>query len=315
MPVIATVDNIMRNVETINNNIDGVWRESYPADICTIKIYQYGSLYKTIYCEKGESLTLPSYGIGYSTSPTGTVVNYGGGQTFSPTSNLNLYIIYSYTIGLVKYKSFYKGLTAYSTSTTATFTLPDCTPDDGETFYGWTKTSGSTTRNYTAGQTITSGNTTLYAIFSYIETTTTTATKHYVTHASQGMGSIPESNLLPVTVDIGGTISWTAQFTNVGNSYSGGVPSTINNSVDATLNTVGTNGEYIKILVNGTALSGTGSGTYTVEVGDTISATGTVSTNYQTGNTYSGSSYYRYPKASVTYPVVSSSTTKYRSTK
>lgn len=314
-PYVA-VDGEWKKVSAEYAMVNGEWKEVFSEkETYTVNIYRYGSLYQTLSVTEGESVTLPSLGVGFATASGSTTTAYNSGATITPTGNMTLYAVFSYNIRLYKYGSLYTTLTSKSQSSKASFTLPTCTVSSGDdAFYGWTTTSGSTTRNYTSGQTITSSGMTLYAIFSYtkVTTTITTATKSYVTHQSQGLGSIPESSLLPVTVNVDGTISWTAQFSNIGRVNSG---ANINSTEDATLNTVGSGGDVVRITVNGTNLSGKGSGTYAVKAGDTIAASGTVG-SYNTGSDYSDSVYSKYPKVTVTYPVGTTTTsTAYRSTK
>ena len=314
-PYVA-VDGEWKKVSAEYAMVNGEWKEVFPNKATyTVNIYRYDSLYQTLSVTEGESVTLPSLGVGFATASGSTTTAYNSGATITPTGNMTLYAVFSYSIKLYKYGSLYQTLTSKSQSNKGSFTLPTCAVSSGDdAFYGWTTTSGSTTRNYTSGQTVSTSGMTLYAIFSYTKETTTItqSTKSYVTHQSQGLGSIPESGLLPVTVNVDGTISWTAKFTNIGQVIGSGP---INKTVDATLNTVGSGGEVVRITVNGTNLSGTGSGTYTVKAGDTIAASGTVG-SYSTGSNYGDSTYSSYPMATVTYPVGTTTTsTEYRSTK
>ena len=199
----------------------------------TIKIYNKGNLYKTIGCNTNEQITLPTIGDGFSISETSASIAYVNGATVSPTADMTLYAVHTYTVALYNKGSKYTSLTKTTTSATATFTLPSvglgfstssssntitykngdsittsgttlyvvnkftlnlykygalydtltvnsasssasftlstCTPDEDEVFYGWTTTSGSTTKKYDYNAIYTSTNldSSLYAIFSY----------------------------------------------------------------------------------------------------------------------------------------------------
>lgn len=100
----VNIGGVWKTVNKVENNISGVWKQSYPDAWC-VRLYRYGSLYTTLYCTKGSSITLvptPSeYAddtfYGYSTAYNSVTRTYTGTQVIRPTSDVNLYAIYSFT--------------------------------------------------------------------------------------------------------------------------------------------------------------------------------------------------------------------------
>jgi len=162
-----------KECDTVSNNIDGVWKKSFSAKVkYTIYIYRYGSLYRTLSCTEGSSVVLPTIDDGYGLSSNSTSKSYSNGQAITPKGNMTLYVLFTHTVKLYNYGVLYRTLTAMSTTTTASFSLPTVTPSSSDNaFLGWTKTSGSTTKNYTGDSTVNLSSTSLYAIFSYYEYT------------------------------------------------------------------------------------------------------------------------------------------------
>lgn len=162
-----------KECDTVSNNINGVWKESFSAKAkYTINIYRYGSLYRTLSCTEGSSITLPTIDDGYGLSSNSTSKSYSNGQVITPKGNMTLYVLFTRTVKLYNYGALYRTLTAMSTTTTASFSLPIVTPSSSDNaFYGWTTTSGSTTKNYNGGSTANLSSTSLYAVFSYYEYT------------------------------------------------------------------------------------------------------------------------------------------------
>ena len=283
----------------------------------SVKLYKYGSLYKTLTSNSQSStgsFTLPSYGIGYATSSSSTTVSYTSGSLSS--SGTSLYIVYQYSIKLYKYGSLYDTLTSNSQSSTASFTLPTCTPNTGESFYGWTKTSGGTTKDYASGASVTTSGMTLYAIFSY----ETTSTK---------MESAGDNTVLTVTIPEACTVTIGG-----GNSYHG-----VNNGIGyggvggLTFGTeIGSDNAYCMVTANystqyitGTTSQGPSIGTYEdngysiplFKLAQTIDVTkGTVIKIKAPANSSTGSGGYdygyNYYAVGIQYTTV---TTNYRSTK
>lgn len=167
-----------KECDTVSNNIDGVWKESFSAKATyTINIYRYGYLYRTLSCTEGSSVTLPTIADGYSLASNSSSRSYTNGQTITPSGDMNLYVLFTQTVKLYNYGTLYKTLTAMSTTTTASFALPTVTPSSADNaFYGWTTTSGGTTKSYNGGSTATLSSTSLYAVFSYYEYTGQSAT-------------------------------------------------------------------------------------------------------------------------------------------
>lgn len=102
----VNIDGTWREVNVVSHNINGTWRESFNRNIYKIKLYRYGVLYDTLSVQKGSSVTLPSVATvqnddiahyGWATNPTATTRNYSATQTITPTGDMNLYAVYSYT--------------------------------------------------------------------------------------------------------------------------------------------------------------------------------------------------------------------------
>ena len=158
MAITVNINNIEKNVYTVSNNINGVWRQSYNIESYNINIYRYGEFYETIKTPKGSSVALPSYCYGFATTAGSTDVVYNAGEDIVPTSDLDLYIVFQYSVNIYRYGSFYDALTCLSTDTTASFTLPSMG-------VGFATSSTSTAISYDSGATITSGNTSVYAVY------------------------------------------------------------------------------------------------------------------------------------------------------
>lgn len=111
MPITANIDNIEMSVSVVSNNIDGVWRESYNINNYTIRLYRYGELYQTLSVNKGSSISL----ISVPTVQSGDTAHYGwttsrGGsrtytatQSITPTSDMDLHAMYSYSTTSTNY--------------------------------------------------------------------------------------------------------------------------------------------------------------------------------------------------------------------
>lgn len=102
----VNIGGIWKQVKIVNNNIDGVWRESFNNTNYKIRLYRYGVLYDTLTVEKGSSVKLPSVSTvqsddiahyGWAISSTATSRNYTPTATITPTSNMDLHAVYSYT--------------------------------------------------------------------------------------------------------------------------------------------------------------------------------------------------------------------------
>ena len=272
-----------------------------------VRIYRFGSLYTTLTSKSQSStgsFTLPSNGIGYASSSSSTTVSYNNGSTIS-SAGTSLYIIYQYSIKLYKYGSLYQTLTSSSQSSSASFTLPACTVSSGDNaFFAWTKTSGSTSGDYAANQTITSSGTSLYAVFSYIETTNGTQVCYYDNYRNK--------TGFPVTIEDDCTVTCTAYNYSVTTNSSGTTTTdqiiVLTSNESSTSNIV--NG-WLKI--NKSYQLGEHNRatpfTFSVSAGDVINAGGnrTVYSSDSSSSTY-------YPYIEISYPVTIR-TTLYRSTK
>ncbi len=290
-----------RTVNRVQNNINGVWKTSFES--FTVKVYRYGSLYQTLTVVKGDSVKLPSLGVGFATSSSSTTVSYNSGATITPTGNLNLYAVFQYSIKLYKYGTLYQTLTSKSQNSTASFTLPTCTADTGDTFYGWTKTSGSTTRNYTSGQTVSTSGMSLYAIFEYTAEVEKTGyiSSQYTGTMTSSQGSV---NSYPHTVSATAKADGTC-------TISGYISSDSSNGSNISNLTLDTFTNYVKI--GSTYVSGTLSRGKTISVNVTKGQTINIKTTGTAG--YSGSiAYASKPYISVSYPTTVEETA-YRSTK
>lgn len=118
------IDGVWRDVTGVKNNIDGVWRESFNTNVYTINVYRYGELYKTYKVLEGDSITLGECETlydddtfeGYSKSSASTTRFYLGSSKITPTSDLDLYAVFSYQA-----ESDYS--TTVGSDTTQTFTI------------------------------------------------------------------------------------------------------------------------------------------------------------------------------------------------
>lgn len=199
----VNIDGTWKSCDIVSNNIDGVWKESFSAKAkYTIKIYRLGSLYRTLECAEGSSITLPSIGTGYGLSSSATTSSYSNNQTITPKGNMTLYVMFTYTVRLYNYGTLYRTMTSMSANSTARFSLPTVTASGTDNaFYGWTTTSGSTIKNYNGDSTYYLSSTSLYAIFSYYEYTgqsAATATGQTNTNSSATQTlTLSLSNVLP----------------------------------------------------------------------------------------------------------------------
>ena len=189
-PYVA-VNGDWKKVSTEYAMVNGEWKEVFSGkETYTVNIHRYGSLYQTLSVTEGESVTLPSLGVGFATTSGATTTTYSSGATITPTGNMTLYAVFSYNIRLYKYGSLYTTLTSKSQSSKASFTLPNCSVNSSDdAFYGWTKTSGAADKDYDANQTITSSGTNLYAVFSY--TSTSQGTQYHIFDKYNNLDAFP----------------------------------------------------------------------------------------------------------------------------
>lgn len=117
--------------------------------------------------------------LGWSTSSTATTASYTAGQTYTTSStSATLYAVWqqqnsftlSFNVGVGS--GSVSSQTYKSSETTHTFAITSSKPTapEGYEFVGWSKTSGSTTAEYTASSriTVSPGTTTLYAVYQEI---------------------------------------------------------------------------------------------------------------------------------------------------
>lgn len=255
----------------------------------TVSIYNGSSLYNTYTCAENGQLTLPNLGIGFSTSSSATTATYSAGGKITVTKNMTLYVVkasstpateYTYTVNLYKYGTLYDTLTTTTTASTGTFTLPSCTADEGDTFYGWSTSSSSTTLKYRAGDTVsTSGVLKLYAIFSYD------------TISSGGetvIGSSNESEITTRTITIPasclGTVDIYAYHTS---SHTDWYNSSNNYSDDTD---IAIDSKNVTVTINGTPISKSGTNSETlVPVTKTVGAGDVIVVTLAGGDSSSGS--------------------------
>lgn len=159
-PYVA-VDGEWKKVSSEHAMVNGEWKEVFSGKATyTVNIYRYGSLYKTLSVAEGESVTLPSLGIGYATASNSATTAYNSGATITPTGNMTLYAVFSYSLKIYRFGSLYTTLTSKSQSSTGSFTLPSYG-------VGYATSSSSTTVSYNNGATLSSADTTLYILYEY----------------------------------------------------------------------------------------------------------------------------------------------------
>lgn len=167
---------------TPKNGADGYWR---------VYLYRYGELYKILSVAKGSRVTLvtcPSpYSddtfFGWSTDPQSTTRTYAATTSFLPSSDVNLYAIYSYTINQTVQKSASESVDIGGKS--ATLTITDATP-------------GTTYKVYTGSASISQGSTASYSQTTYypvitmgwsLKTSGTAASNGVITYTFAAGGS------------------------------------------------------------------------------------------------------------------------------
>ena len=113
----VNIDGVWRQVNVVSNNIDGVWRESFNRNVYKVKLYRYGVLYDTLSVAKGSSVTLPTVPTvydddvahyGWTKTAGNTTRDYTATGTFTPTSNIDLFAVYSYNVTEVGTKTLTK---------------------------------------------------------------------------------------------------------------------------------------------------------------------------------------------------------------
>ena len=137
-----------KTVSVVCNNIDGVWKQSYPDNTYKINLYVYGKLYDTLYCDKGSKITLPSVSTvyedetahyGWTTTSGSTSRNYAATASITPTADMNLYAVFSYSVtsaGRIS-RSSSKTEQSATTGLAGTLTISNCS-------YSYTRSGGAT---------------------------------------------------------------------------------------------------------------------------------------------------------------------------
>lgn len=313
-PYVA-VDGNWRSVKKESVMVGGEWKTVWEKKTTyTINIYRYGTLYQTLTCTEGDSIKLPSIGSGYAIRPSSTAINYSNGKTITPTSNMDLYTVFTYYVYLYKYGSSYETLSASSQDSTAVFTLPSASVDSGDNaFYGWAVSSGSTSKSYNGGSSYSLSTCWLYAVFSYYTYT----------------GQKSASTTAQTSGDSSSTQSLTASLTNPlpGSSWSATVqeftPNQVTYSISSQL-TSGTGYAVNYIPKDYSSPTGAvGSGTSITVVSSYKPSGGAFTEGALTGHQYSGEVTdtrktvykYSYLKADITYTQYTSKTLAYRSSK
>lgn len=125
-------------------NINGVWKD----DTYKVYIYHGNSLYTTLECVDGNSVTLPNVSNikGYSATNGASFATYSNGTTITPTGNMTLYAVYKVTYNAYIYHngSLY---TSYSCYEGDYIILPSIS-----NIKGYSTTNGTTTATYSIGQ-------------------------------------------------------------------------------------------------------------------------------------------------------------------
>jgi len=357
--------------------VNGEWRTVFEKKTVTytINIYRYGSLYQTLTVSEGESVTLPSLGVGYATTSTSTTTTYNSGATITPTADIDLYAVYSYSIKiyrygslyqtltsksqastasftlpslgvgfattsgsttvsyqngakitsasrsiyavyqysikLYKYGTLYQTLTSKSQSSTAAFTLPTCTVDSGDdSFYGWSKTSGGTTRDYQSGASVTTSGMNLYAVFAYTAIVSTEYELVSTTNTSKTI-TVPVAG----EITVGGAIHRSGTLNGVPSMGPSSI--TLNSKATAPYCKVGST--YISGTTGSDVLDASGQfPIYVLQSGISVSAN-TKITMLGTHETWGSANSYDYGNiygiVEVKYPTSHTTGTKYRSSK
>lgn len=101
----VNIDGTWRNVNMVSHNINGVWRESFNSSVYYVNLYRFGELWQSIPVVKGEYCYLKNYVCecicdshtfyGWSTEWNSTSKKYGSTSQFKPTTDINLYAIFS----------------------------------------------------------------------------------------------------------------------------------------------------------------------------------------------------------------------------
>lgn len=159
-PYVA-VNGDWKNVSAEYAMVNGEWKEVFSGkETYTVNIYRYDSLYQTLSVAEGESVTLPSLGVGFATASGSTTTTYNSGATITPTGNMTLYAVFSYSVNIYRFGSLYQTLTSKSQSNKGSFTLPSYGA-------GYATSSSSTTISYNNGAALSSAGTTLYIVYQY----------------------------------------------------------------------------------------------------------------------------------------------------
>lgn len=309
------IDGVWKEVESEYTNIEGTWKPVFESkETYTINIYKYGALHETLTCTEGDSIKLPSIGSGYAIRPSSTAINYSNGATITPTSNMDLYTVFTYYVYLYKYGSSYQTLSAKSQGSTAVFTLPSASVDSGDNaFDGWAVSNGSTSKSYNGGSSYSLSTCWLYAVFSYY--TYTEQKSASTTAQTSGDSSSTQSLTASLTNPLPGS-SWSA-------TVQEWTPNQVTYSISSQL-TSGTGYAVNYIPKDYSSPTGAvGSGTSITVVSSYKPSGGAFTEGALTGHQYSGETNdtrktvykYSYLKADIKYTTYTSKTLAYRSSK
>lgn len=109
----VNIDGAWKEVDLEYTNIDGTWKTVFEkTKKYKINLYRYGELYTTLECAQGSSIqliTVPTVQsddidhYGWTKTEGSTSRNYATTATITPTADMNLYAVFSYTKTTVTY--------------------------------------------------------------------------------------------------------------------------------------------------------------------------------------------------------------------
>ena len=109
----VNIDGTWKEVDLEYTNIDGTWKKVFEkTKKYKINLYRYGELYTTLECAQGSSIqlvTVPTVQsddvahYGWTRTAGNTSRNYDTTATITPTADMNLYAVFSYTKTTVTY--------------------------------------------------------------------------------------------------------------------------------------------------------------------------------------------------------------------
>lgn len=163
------IDGVFKTPSSGKVNINNVYKQFYPEETYSIKIYRYGNLVDTLNCEKGSSIVLPSIGSGFAISNSTNNITYSGGEEITPTQNLNLYVVNQFTLNFYRYGKMLHQNVYYSQSSYVDITIGSCQGITNlSAFKGFASTGSSTEILYSTTTLLRlNGLAEIYAVFQY----------------------------------------------------------------------------------------------------------------------------------------------------